>query len=116
MCYSGTHDNDTTVGWFRGSNDDTLSPEQKAQLRERALKHTGGSAETIHTDMIRLAFSSNAALAVAPMQDFLGLGSEARFNIPGTTMDNWRWRMQAEDLSPAFVESVAALVEQGRRA
>jgi 4-alpha-glucanotransferase len=115
VCYTGTHDNDTTVGWFRGSNDDTLTQEEKATLRAQALKHTGGSPETIHHDMIRLAFASKAALAVAPMQDFLGLGSEARFNIPGTTMDNWRWRLGSDDLNPAFCESIAEMVQEGRR-
>jgi 4-alpha-glucanotransferase len=115
VCYTGTHDNDTTVGWFRGSNDDTLTKEEKSALRAQALKHTGGSPETIHNDMIRLAFASKAALAVAPMQDFLGLGSEARFNIPGTTMNNWRWRLKAEHLDPAFRESVSRQVRDGRR-
>jgi 4-alpha-glucanotransferase len=65
--------------------------------------------------MIRLAFSSNANLAVAPMQDYLGLGSEARLNIPGTTLNNWRWRLRSGQLHPAFVESTAAMVEEASR-
>ncbi|NOR18997.1 MAG: 4-alpha-glucanotransferase, partial [Xanthomonadales bacterium] len=52
----------------------------------------------------------------APMQDFLGLGSESRLNIPGTTLNNWRWRVSDEQLSPAFCEAVANLVEETSRA
>ena len=66
--------------------------------------------------MIRLAFSSAADLAVAPMQDFLGLGSGARLNIPGTTMNNWRWRMQQEQLSPQFIQSTGQLISDASRA
>jgi 4-alpha-glucanotransferase len=66
--------------------------------------------------MIRLAFSSNSALAIAPMQDFLGLGSEARLNIPGTTLNNWRWRLNSSQLSRGFLESTGAMVEEASRA
>jgi len=116
VCYTGTHDNDTTVGWFRGNGDDTRSEKEIAQTRTGALKMTGGTPETIHTDMIRLAFSSNSALAIAPMQDYLGLGSEARLNIPGTTLHNWRWRMRSAQLHQGFLESTGAMVEAAARA
>ena len=76
---------------------------------------TGGTPETIHLDMIRLAFNSNAKLAIAPMQDFLGLGSDSRLNIPGTTLNNWRWRVSEEQLSPEFCKSMADLVEETSR-
>jgi 4-alpha-glucanotransferase len=66
--------------------------------------------------MIRLAFSSNSALAIAPMQDFLGLGSEARLNIPGTTLNNWRWRLRSAQLQQGFLESTGEMVEQASRA
>jgi 4-alpha-glucanotransferase len=65
--------------------------------------------------MIRLALSCKAAMAVAPMQDFLGLGSAARLNRPGTTLNNWRWRMAAEALGPERVEDIAGLVEAAHR-
>jgi 4-alpha-glucanotransferase len=116
VCYTGTHDNDTTLGWFRGNGDDTRTAEEIETTRERALQLTGGSPETIHLDMIRLAFASKAAMAVAPMQDFLGLGSTARLNRPGTTLNNWRWRMTADALRPGLVETVAALVRDTSRA
>ena len=115
VCYTGTHDNDTTVGWFQGAGDDTRTSEQVEAQQSSALAVTGGTAETIHQDLIKLAFSSNAALAVAPMQDYLGLGSEARLNIPGTTGNNWRWRIEPDQLTESFIESVASMVEAGNR-
>jgi len=111
VCYTGTHDNDTTLGWFGGNGDDTRTPEEIEHTRASALTRTGGTAETIHWDMIRLAFSSPSTMAIAPMQDFLGLGSAARLNRPGTTRANWRWRMQSKDLDPALMASVAQLVQ-----
>jgi 4-alpha-glucanotransferase len=115
VCYTGTHDNDTTLGWFRGNGDDTRSGKEIAEHRARTLKLTGGTEETIHSDMIRLAFSSNSALAIAPLQDFLGLGSEARLNIPGTTMDNWRWRMTADQWNTGLSEWIRKLVSETSR-
>jgi 4-alpha-glucanotransferase len=116
VCYTGTHDNDTTVGWFSGGTADTRSDQELIETRENALRVTAGSEETIHLDMIRLAFSSRAKLAMVPMQDFLGLGSEARLNTPGTTSGNWCWRVTGEQLSPEFCQSVANLVEEAGRA
>jgi 4-alpha-glucanotransferase len=65
--------------------------------------------------MIRLAFNSQARIAIAPMQDFLGLGSAARMNVPGTTLNNWRWRLAEEQMSQSFLESTANLVEETLR-
>jgi 4-alpha-glucanotransferase len=86
-----------------------------AVTRAGALKHTGGKEDTIHQDMIRLAFSSHSALAVAPMQDFLGLGSDARMNTPGTTRDNWRWRMTADQWNTGLSERIRELVSETSR-
>lgn len=107
VCYTGTHDNDTTVGWFHGSTYET---------QQTILAVTGGSAETIHSDLVKTAFGTDAYLAIATMQDFLGLGSEARLNAPGTTDGNWRWRLQREQLTPDLYESVAAMVVDSARA
>jgi 4-alpha-glucanotransferase len=115
VCYTGTHDNDTTAGWFQGNGDDTRSEVEIAATRKQTLKVTGGTPESIHDDMIRLAFSSHSALAMAPMQDFLGLGSEARLNRPGTTRDNWRWRMHANALDSARCNKVAEMVQAASR-
>lgn len=110
VCYTGTHDNDTTIGWFDGGETDTRTEEEQQATRENALRLTGGAAETIHLDMIRLAFSSPARLAIVPMQDLLGLGSKARMNTPGTTLNNWRWRLLPGQFTAEFRHGVARLV------
>jgi 4-alpha-glucanotransferase len=116
VCYTGTHDNDTTVGWFHGSGEDTRTPADILETQRRALEVTGGTEQTIHMDMIRLAFSSAANLAVAPMQDYLGLGSGARLNIPGTTLNNWRWRMQEGQLTEQIIQSTGQMIRDTSRA
>ncbi len=115
VCYTGTHDNDTTLGWFRGSPGDIRSPETIAEAQAMALETTNGTPETIHTDMIRAAFSTKARLAVAPMQDYLGLGSEARINVPGTSSNNWRWRVTDSQLSPEVCDNIAELISASGR-
>lgn len=115
VCYTGTHDNDTTVGWFNGSDEDTRSDQEILETRQNVLKLSGGTCETIHLDMIRMAFNSRARLAIIPMQDFLGLGSESRLNIPGTTLNNWRWRVGENQMSGGFCESVAQMVSETSR-
>ena len=115
VCYTGTHDNDTTVGWFHGSPGDIRSDDEIQRTREAALRLTGGSAETIHTDFVRAAFNSNARLAIAPLQDFLGLGSEARINIPGTSANNWRWRVLETQLTPELCDNIASMVRASGR-
>ena len=116
VCYTGTHDNDTTIGWFKGSPDDIRSAFEIKQTQQAALQMTDGTAETIHSDLIKAAFSTDARLAIAPMQDFLGLGSEARLNIPGTSSNNWRWRVQAEQMNDDTCKHVAAMVVESGRA
>jgi len=115
VCYTGTHDNDTTIGWFRGSPDDIRSDLEIKQTRQAALQITGGTAETIHTDLIKAAFSTDAKLAIAPLQDYLGLGSEARINTPGTSSNNWRWRVQDEQLNGNVCAQVANMVQASGR-
>ncbi|MEO1247241.1 MAG: 4-alpha-glucanotransferase [Pseudomonadota bacterium] len=116
VCYTGTHDNDTTIGWFRGSPNDMRSGEEILQTQETVLKMTGGSAESVHLDLIKAAFSAPSLLAIAPMQDFLGLGSEARVNTPGTSSDNWRWRVLETQLSAEVCDNVASMVRESGRA
>jgi len=116
VCYTGTHDNDTTVGWFRGGADDKRSDEEIRATQARALELTGGRPETIHADLIRLAFATRAGLVIAPLQDYLGLGPEARFNIPGTIGKNWRWRYTKDNLSRAAMDTIAHWVDAGGRA
>ena len=110
VCYTGTHDNDTTLGWFNGSPGDIRSSDEIRETQQAALAKTGGSPETIHTDLIRAAFSTNSRLAIAPLQDYLGLGSEARINTPGTSGGNWRWRVLSAQLSPELCDNVGSMV------
>src|SRR6266436_42311 len=97
VAYTGTHDNDTTVGWFHDRGSPQRTPEQCEKERRAALEYLGvkDSGREIHWDMIRGVWSSVANLAVAPAQDLLGLGDEARMNLPGTAQGNWEWRLLA---------------------
>ena len=115
VCYSGTHDNDTTAGWFRGSPDDIRSPADIEADQAAALRVTGGTAETVHIDLIRAAFSTAACIAIAPLQDYLGLGSEARINTPGTSGGNWRWRVIDAQITPDICDNIASMVSTSRR-
>ncbi len=116
VCYTGTHDNDTSLGWFNGGTNDTRSAAELLVTQKRVLDLTGGSPGTVHTGLIRLALNSKARLAMAPMQDFLGLGSEGRLNIPGTTLNNWRWRMAVDALDAATFERISRLLRDSSRA
>ena len=115
VCYTGTHDNDTTMGWFKGSPNDIRGAGEIELTQKAVLEITGGTAETIHNDLIRAAFSTDAQLAIAPMQDYLGLGSEARLNTPGTSGGNWRWRVLVTQLTPEVCDNVANMVRASGR-
>ncbi|HET9886553.1 MAG TPA: 4-alpha-glucanotransferase, partial [bacterium] len=83
VAYTGTHDNDTTRGWFEGGKaSSTRTAEEAARERERVLRYVGTDGREIHWDLIRVLFMSVAEVAIVPMQDVLGLGSEARMNTP----------------------------------
>ena len=110
VCYTGTHDNDTTIGWFHGSPDDIRSAEEIKRAQESVLNITGGSPETVHIDLLKAALSTAACITIAPMQDYLGLGSEARLNIPGIAGGNWRWRAHDAQFSADFCHNVASMV------
>ncbi len=97
VVYTGTHDNDTARGWFTKA--DRKSRNGQLSERQRALLYTAGSPRTIHWDMIRLALSSVADTAIFPVQDILGLGNEAKMNLPGTLKGNWQWRVKPGQLT-----------------
>ena len=84
VVYTGTHDNNTTMGWFS---------ELDKQTRNHLFEKLGGTAETMPWNVIESALASPALLSVIPMQDLLSLGGEARFNTPGTLDNNWSWRL-----------------------
>jgi 4-alpha-glucanotransferase len=114
-CYTATHDNETTVGWFHGQGGSTRTRRQIRETRRAALRHSGGTSSTIHLDLIRLAFGTRARVALAPMQDFLGLGPEARLNVPGTSSGNWRWRLTSGQLTDQNKSEIATLVQAAGR-
>jgi 4-alpha-glucanotransferase len=106
VAYTGTHDNDTTRGWFA-----SLAPAMKA----RVLDYLGGTADEVSWSMIRAAYTSVADLAVAPLQDILDLGSEARMNVPGVAQGNWTWRVAPDAFTPERAQRLRRLAEETER-
>jgi 4-alpha-glucanotransferase len=99
VVYTGTHDNDTTRGWFTSSDVATTQSREEIQAeRAFARRYLRADGRTIHWDMIRLALSSVADTAIIPLQDILGLDSRARMNVPGKPEGNWRWRFLKSQL------------------
>ena len=117
VCYTGTHDNDTTVGWFKGGASDSVPDVELAHRQSVVLSNIGGQAETIHLDMIRFALDSRARLCMIPLQDILGLGSVARMNTPGTTDKNWYWRLDTphSTFSPALIQQIRDMISSSGR-
>jgi len=104
VAYTGTHDNNTTVGWFAGGDRAFASDEV-----ERAIRYLGAEDKDAVWSMIRLLLSSVADTAILPMQDVLILGVDARMNTPATIEGNWRWRMRPEHLNPEIASRLYEL-------
>jgi 4-alpha-glucanotransferase len=105
VAYTGTHDNDTTVGWF-SSQAGAGSTREAADIdreREFCLQYLNTDGSQIHWDFIRAVLSSVADTAILPVQDLLGLGNEARMNLPNSSSGNWTWRLEPS----AFTEEIA---------
>ncbi len=109
VAYTGTHDNDTTAGWF-------ASLDAAGDERRRVLACTGGDERTVHWDILRTAWLSVADTAIAPVQDLLGLGSRARMNRPGTATRNWRFRLRPHELEGDLADRLRGLTEAAGRA
>jgi 4-alpha-glucanotransferase len=108
--YTGTHDNDTVVGWWGSAGgDSTRTPEAVIAEKAMARRYLDTDGREIHWVMLRALQASVADTVVAPVQDVLGLGSEARMNMPGTTAGNWRWRLREGQLTPALAARLAEL-------
>ncbi len=112
VVYTGTHDNNTTIGWFNPNEEDSTQDfdEVKKSL-DFALKYLGSDGNEIHWDMIKLALASVADMAIIPMQDILGLGADARMNIPGTADGNWAWRYRSEMITKKIIKRLKTLTE-----
>lgn len=106
VVYSGTHDNDTTLGWYRSA---------PAEEAHRARVYTRSNGDEMNWEFIRLAMLSNADQAIFPLQDFMNLGSEHRMNTPGTTQNNWNWRYTQEMLKSTDKARIRFLAELSNR-
>lgn len=102
IVYSGTHDNDTAVGWYL---DPDVDPEAKAQFKRTANSHED-DAGTVSRDICYLALSSTARLCILPMQDILGFGNDCRMNKPSTSEGNWIWRCAPQYLTKELADDL----------
>ena len=102
VVYTGTHDNETTWGWYRNVDE---------QARDHLRRYTGRSGDDVAWDMIRLALASVADMAVIPLQDYMDLGNEARMNFPSTESGNWQWRYTENMLSGVIAYRLRDMVE-----
>jgi 4-alpha-glucanotransferase len=107
VAYTGTHDNDTTRGWY-----EKLTDTERTNL----LRYAPDAKANPVWALMRLAWASVADLAVAPLQDLLDLGTEHRMNVPGTPTGNWRWRYPAKRLTTARLDRLGELTETYGRA
>jgi 4-alpha-glucanotransferase len=113
VVYTGTHDNDTTVGWWEstGQGDSTRAAADVAKEKAFALQYLDADGTEMHWTLIRAALASVADTVIVPLQDVLGLGSDARMNLPGRASGNWRWRFSWDQLTPAIVERLGTLID-----
>jgi 4-alpha-glucanotransferase len=113
VVYTGTHDNDTTVGWFRSvaGEGSTRTAKQIARERKFCIKYLNTEGEEIHWDFIRAVLASVANTAVVPLQDLLGLGTEARMNLPNSIEGNWSWRFKSNALTDKVGTRLKELTE-----
>lgn len=117
VVYTGTHDNDTTAGWFWRqpgvSNTETEAQIQAERQAVLEMVHTDGSQ--IHWDLIALAARLKPHTAIYPLQDVMGLGTEARMNVPGRMDGNWAWRFREQDLRPDDLKRLRDITEWAGR-
>ena len=112
VVYTGTHDNDTTVGWWGGDvGHSTRSAVDIANEQDYARRYLGMDGHTVHWDFIRAVLASVADTAIVPVQDLLGLGSAARMNRPGTIGGNWRWRLRPGELTSEIAGRLGVLAQ-----
>ncbi len=100
VVYTGSHDNDTTHGWF------ATIPDHE---HEYCIQYLGKYPQDIAWELIRLASSSVALLAIFPLQDVLSLGTEARMNMPGQPNGNWTWRLKSDQLTDEHAKKLATM-------
>jgi 4-alpha-glucanotransferase len=106
VAYTGTHDTDTVVGWYRSL---------PGRVQKEVLAYAGSNGERVHWDLIRLTMNSAANTAIVPVQDLAGLGGEARMNRPGTPTGNWDWRMERGELTRGLGRELRGMTELAGR-
>jgi 4-alpha-glucanotransferase len=125
VAYTGTHDNDTTMGWWTGAvGHSTRSAADIVEERERATRYLAldgrpfdfAQGKEIHWAFIRALMASVANTAIVPVQDLLGLGSDARMNRPGTASENWRWRLEPGQLTHETMRRLGVMTSTYDRA
>jgi len=107
VVYTGTHDNDTTLGWYKSRD---------KKVRDQVRRYLGRDGHDIVWDLIRAAQASTARAAIIPLQDVLALGTEARMNLPSRAEGNWEWRFRADRLNPMLARRLRELSELYGRA
>jgi 4-alpha-glucanotransferase len=120
IAYTGTHDNDTLIGWLYGVRGHSTRTSEEMRMEKRnALRYLGNmkrDRKHIHWEFIRLLMMSSANLVIIPMQDLLGLGEEARMNRPATAHGNWEWRLLPGQLTSSLKKRLAEMTNiYGRR-
>jgi 4-alpha-glucanotransferase len=117
VAYTGTHDNDTVMGWWRGGAGDSVRSADDVE-REKAFarEYLGTDGREMSWVMIRALLASVAETAIVPLQDVLGLGSEARMNLPGRAHGNWRWRLTGGSLTDEIRDRLRRMAELYGRA
>jgi 4-alpha-glucanotransferase len=113
VVYTGTHDNDTTVGWFNsvaGAGSTRTAAQIEAE-RKYCMKYLNTKGKEIHWDFIRAVLGSVSDTAIVPLQDVLGMGTEARMNLPNSTTGNWMWRFQENALTDAHAKRLRDLTD-----
>ena len=115
--YTGTHDNDTVVGWWtsKAGADSTRTLDDVGREMEYARRYLNTDGREINWVMIRTVIASIADTVLFPLQDVLGVGSEGRMNLPGSSSGHWRWRFRADALTPAISARLKLLAETYER-
>jgi 4-alpha-glucanotransferase len=113
VAYTGTHDNDTTVGWWTssGAGESTRTAEDIEEEHAFCRAYLNTDGHEIHWDFIRALMASVANTVLVPLQDVLGLGSEARMNLPGGTHGYWRWRLKTGELKASHAHRLKTLAD-----
>ncbi|MCC7052178.1 MAG: 4-alpha-glucanotransferase [Gemmatimonadaceae bacterium] len=113
VAYTGTHDNDTTVGWWNstGQSDSTRTSDEVAREKKYALDYLGTDGSEMNWTLIRVGLASVANTVLIPLQDIIGTGSETRMNTPGRSSGNWAFRFSWDQLTPAMTTRLRTMVD-----